>query len=227
MMIVRTLAVTASTLVVATAALAQTDLTELPREQTLIVENPEGTIKNANWFNYWSVNAGGRSTGLQQLCMDTLWYVDSDRGLDGAWDNSLAAEPPQYNEDFTEMTVKLRDGITWSDGEPFTADDLVFTVNTHKNTNGLYWSAPIQINVDEVTATDPQTVVFKLKKPNSRFHIIFTVRWNALWMMPEHVFADAGDPLRFAFNPPVCLGPYKLRGFDPNGKWFTWVKRDD
>ncbi|MCF3934896.1 ABC transporter substrate-binding protein [Acuticoccus sp. M5D2P5] len=227
MAIGRTLTVAVSTLAATTVAFAQSQVTDLPREQTLIVENPEGTIKNASWFNYWSVNAGGRSTGLQQLCMDTLWYVDSDEGLDGAWDNSLAAEPPQYNDDFTEMTVKLREGLTWSDGEPFTADDVLFTVETHKNSNGLYWSAPIQINVEEATAPDPHTVVFKLKKPNSRFHIIFTVRWNALWIMPEHVFADAGDPLKFAFNPPVCLGPYKLMAFDPNGKWFTWEKRED
>lgn len=227
MAIARTLAVAVSTLAATTVTFAQSQVTDLPREEILIVENPEGTIKNAGWFNYWSVNAGGRSTGLQQLCLDTLWYVDSDEGLDGAWDNSLAAEPPQYNDDFTEMTVKLRDGLTWSDGEPFTADDVVFTVNTHMNTDGLYWSAPIQLNVDEVSAPDPQTVVFKLKKPNSRFHILFTVRWNALWIMPEHVFADAGDVLKFAFNPPVCLGPYKLLAFDPNGKWFTWEKRDD
>ena len=36
------------------------------------------------------------------------------------------------------------------------------------------------------------TVVFKLKKPNSRFHALFTVRWNAMWMMPKHVFEKAG-----------------------------------
>ncbi len=221
------LALTVSTLAVATSAFAQGSISNLPREETLIVENPEGTIKNASWFNYWSVNAGGRSTGLQQLCLDTLWYVDPDHGIDGPWDNSLASERPSYNEDFTEMTVKLRDGITWSDGTPFTADDVVFTVQTHMDTNGLYWSAPMQLNVEEVTAPDPQTVVFKLKKPNSRFHINFTVRWNAMWIMPKHVFEPAGDPLKFAFNPPVCLGPYTLHSFDPNGKWFIWAKRDD
>ena len=52
------------------------------------------------------------------------------------WDNSLASEPPIYNDDFTEMTVKLRPGIYWSDGVEFTADDVVFTINTHLDTNG-------------------------------------------------------------------------------------------
>ena len=47
---------------------------------------------------------------------DTLWYIDPDAGIDDPWNNSLAAEPPIYNEDFTQMTVKLREGIYWSDG---------------------------------------------------------------------------------------------------------------
>ena len=109
---------------------------DVPRNETLIVENPEGTIKNAGWFNIWAVNAGGQSTGLHQLTMDTFWFIDPDHGLNGVWDNSLASEPPIYNADFTEMTVKLRPGIFWSDGVEFTADDVVFTIDTHLKTNG-------------------------------------------------------------------------------------------
>src|SRR5690348_14730328 len=80
---------------------AQEPISNLPRNQTLIVENPEGTIKNAGWFNIWAINAGGQSTGLHQLAMDTFWYIDPQRGLDGVWQNSLAAEKPIYNADFT------------------------------------------------------------------------------------------------------------------------------
>ena len=200
---------------------------DIPRNETLIVENPEGTIKDAGRFNIWLPGAGGRSTGLQQLAMDTLWYIDPDHGIDGnAWDNSLASEPPIYNDDFTEMTVKLRPGIYWSDGVEFTADDVVFTAETHMNTNGLERSAQYQLNIESVTAPDPQTVVFKLKKPNSRFHTLFTVRWNAAWIMPKHVF-EGQDPVEFNFNPPVSLGAYTLHSYDPNGQWFTWEKRED
>ena len=86
------------------------------------------------------------------------------------------------------MTVKLRPGIYWSDGVEFTADDVVFTIETHLKTDGLVRSAQVQLNVDSISAPDPYTVVFKLKKPNSRFHALFTVRWNAMWIMPKHVF---------------------------------------
>ena len=57
-------------------AVAQGTISDLPRNETLIVENPEGTIKNAGWFNIWAINAGGQSTGLHQLAMDTFWYID-------------------------------------------------------------------------------------------------------------------------------------------------------
>src|SRR3954469_8233928 len=206
-------------------AFAQGTISDLPRKETLIVENPEGTIKNAGWFNIWAINAGSQSNGLQQLGMDTFWYIDPQKGIDGVWDNSLASEKPIYNADFTEMTVKLRKGIFWSDGVEFSADDVLYTIQTHMKTNGMRWSAPIQVNVADVSAPDSSTVVFKLKKPNSRFHALFTVRWNAMWMMPKHVFEKAGDPLKFANDPPVTLGAYTLNSYDPNGKWFIWQKR--
>jgi len=223
----RRFAVFAAAALLAPGALAQGSITDLPRKETLIVENPEGTIKNAGWFNIWAINAGGQSTGLHQLGMDTFWYIDPQKGVDGVWDNSLASEKPIYNADFTEMTVKLRKGIFWSDGVEFSSADVLYTIQTHMKTNGLRWSAPVQVNVADVSSPDPQTVVFKLKKPNSRFHALFTVRWNAMWMMPKHVFEKAGDLIKFAFNPPVALGPYTLRSYDPNGKWFIWQKRPD
>jgi peptide/nickel transport system substrate-binding protein len=223
----RSLAAVAISVLAAAPALAQGSISDLPRKETLIVENPEGTIKNAGWFNIWAINAGGQSTGLHQLAMDTFWYIDPNKGVDGVWDNSLASDKPIYNADFTEMTVKLRKGIFWSDGKEFTADDVVYTIQTHMKTPGLRWSAAVQINVADITATDANTVVFKLKKPNSRFHALFTVRWNAMWMMPKHVFEKAGDLIKFAFDPPVTLGPYTLKSYDPNGKWFIWEKRPD
>ena len=130
-------------------------------------------------------------------------------------DNSLAAETPKYNADFTEMTVKLRPGIFWSDGVEFTADDVVYTVETQMKNTGMRWGPLLSLNVDSVSAPDPQTVVFKLKRPNSRFHALFTVRFNAIWIMPKHVFEKAPDPMRFDFNKPVSLGAYTLHSYDP------------
>ena len=200
---------------------------DIPRKELLILENPEGTVKNPGWFNIWAINAGSQSNGLQQAALDTLWYIDPESGIDGVWDNSLAADKPQYNADFTEMTVKLRKGIFWSDGVEFTADDVVSTVTTQIQHPGMRFSAVMMSNVASVDAPDPFTVVFKLKKPNSRFHSYFTVRWGAVWILPKHIFEKVEDPTRFDFNKPVSLGAYVLHSYDPNGKWYIWERRAD
>ena len=46
-------------------------------------------------------------------------------------------------------------------------------------------------------------------------------------MMPKHIFEKEADPLAFKFNPPVSLGAYTLKDFDPNGKWYLWQRRED
>jgi peptide/nickel transport system substrate-binding protein len=204
-----------------------TPVGDLPREQTLILQNQEGAINNPGWFNIWVNAGGGLSTGLHQLMMDTLWFIDPDAGIDGVVHNSLVTGPPVYNDDFTEMTVNLRDDIYWSDGEQFTADDVVFTVETQMNTPGMIWSGAFSTQVETVEAVDDQTVHFTLQGPNSRFHSIFSVRWNAAWIMPEHIFSGVENVLEYDFNPPVGLGPYVLHSFDPNGNWYIWEKRED
>lgn len=199
----------------------------IPRNELLILENPEGTIKNAGWFNIWAINAGSQSNGLQQAALDTLWYIDPEKGLDGPWYNSLAADKPVYNADFTEMQVKLRRGLFWSDGVEFSSADVKATVDIQVKNANMRFSAVLANNVAAVEAPDAETVIFKLKKPNSRFHTNFTVRWGAIWILPKHVFDKVEDPLKFDFNKPVTLGAYTLQSFDPDGKWYIWQLRED
>ncbi|MBX3062180.1 MAG: ABC transporter substrate-binding protein [Anaerolineae bacterium] len=200
----------------------------VPRNQCLILENPSGTVLPADDFNRWrSGYSGSWVCGLQQLALDALWYIDPDAGVDGVWDNALAAEPPIYNEDFTQMTVKLREGIYWSDGVEFSGDDLYFTVDLLKKTPGMGNQGLFESSVERMERPDKNTVVFYLKKANSRFHAAFTVRWGALYMMPKHIWEKVEDPVAYTFNPPVSLGAYKLRDFDPNGQWYLWERRED
>ena len=208
------------------------DLGQFPRNETVIVHNPEGVIRNPGWFNPWVVGSGaGISNGLHQLTTDTLWLIDPDAGVEGASENaiynSLADDLWQYNEDFTEMTVKLKQGITWSDGVDFTADDVVYTVEKQKATTGTPFNGAFNSQVKTVEATDPYTVHFVLNEPNSRFHTLFSVRWTGAWIMPKHVFEKVEDILSFDNNPPVSLGAYTLHSFDPNGTWYIWEKRPD
>ena len=199
----------------------------VPRNQCLILENPTGTVLPADDFNRWRSSSNTYSTGLQQLALDALWYIDPDAGVSGVWDNALAAEKPIYNADYTQMTVKLRQGLLWSDGVEFSGDDLFYTVDVQMKTPGFNYSGLFSGNIDKLEQPDKYTVVFHLKEPNSRFHSAFTVRWGACFIMPKHVFEKEKDPLAFKFNPPVSIGAYTLKDFDPNGKWFLWQRRED
>ncbi|BER93080.1 ABC transporter substrate-binding protein [Atrimonas thermophila] len=195
----------------------------ISRGDTLIADQLTGRVGTPSNFNLWS---GWRwqDRGLQQLAIEPLWTVDYATGeiIPG-----LASEMPIYNPDFTQMTIKLREGIYWSDGVPITADDVVFTIDLHVRTPGLLYHGPMAEFVNKVYKTDDHTVVVELKGPNSRFHTHFLDRWGCLRIMPKHIFEKVEDPLAFEFNPPVSSGPYVLYDYDPAGFWTLWERRED
>ncbi len=210
------------------------------RGDTVIVEDPSAAIINPDNFNLWTTWAGGNggfSNGLQQLTMDTLWFIDPDQGLkhgtekDNTWHNSLAAERPIYNKDFTQMTAKLKKGILWSDGVEFTSADVKYTVEILAQNPNAIFGASFKKQVAGVETPDKYTVVFNLTTPNSRFHRNFTVRWNACWILPKHrLEKDLKQPTDFMaynFNPPLSIGAYVLKDYDKHGTWTLWERRAD
>lgn len=194
----------------------------VPRNETFIVDQiyrHSVTLK----YNVW-VPSGGETPISHALITDTFWYVDQQTGK---WINALAKEPPKYNSDFTEMTVNLRNNIYWSDGVRFTADDVLFTIQTIMNTPGMLWNAELIKYVKSVEKISDFSVKFRLKEANPRFHYYFTVRWNGVYMMPKHVWEKVKDPLQFAFWPPVSLGAYVIKDADPQGYWILYELRED
>jgi len=195
----------------------------VPRSDVLVVVHPHGRVGMPDNFNLW---AGWRwqGRGLHQFALSPLWTVDFTRGEILC---QLARELPSYNKDFTEMTIKLRKGVYWNDGVPFTADDVVFTIELVKQIPELEYHGPIADFVKKVYKLDDYTVRVELKKPNSRFHYNFLERWSALRPMPKHIFEKVEDVATFKFNPPVGTGPYKLYDYDPAGFWTSWIRRED
>ncbi|MDI3311915.1 MAG: ABC transporter substrate-binding protein [Thermoanaerobacterium sp.] len=197
---------------------------KVARNETLIVDVLSGRVGTPDNFNVWVQTWRNPDRGIQQLMLEPLWMVEY---VTGEVINALAEEPPKYNEDFTKMTVKLREGMYWSDGVEITAADIVYGVQLVKETEGLSYHTEFNTYVDKVYEEDKYTVVFELKMPNSRFHTFFVDRWGAFRPFPKHVFEKAGDPLTFTFNTPVSSGPYVLKDFDPGGYWTRWELRED
>jgi peptide/nickel transport system substrate-binding protein len=196
---------------------------DVPRKDVFVADQ---ILRYTNVDNYNMWITGTITPTRHGLLMDTLWYADAETGkrLYGA-----AVADPVYNKDFTEMTVKLRDNIYWSDGVQFTADDLVYTVQTIKANEKLNaWHAVLDQYVAKVEKVDNFTVKFTLKESNPRFHYNFDTRWNGVYMMPKHVFEKVTEPLEsYKNNPPVSLGPYVVKQVDPNGFWELFQRRDD
>ncbi|HUZ18214.1 MAG TPA: ABC transporter substrate-binding protein, partial [Spirochaetia bacterium] len=194
------------------------------RSQTIYVDILSGRNPNAGNYNIWVPGAGAPSTGIQQLMVRPLWMADPGAGTVL---NVLAKDPPVYNADFTQMTANLRDGIFWSDGTEFTADDVVYTVETLMKNKGMTNSSELNLYVKNVRKSDKYQVVFDLKSPNSRFHTYFLDRWGGVRFFPKHVWEKVADPMTYTNYPPVSLGPYVLEDYDPNGYWFKWKRRAD
>ena len=198
-------------------------LGDLPRNETLIADILTGRVGSPDDFNNW-VGWKWRDRGMQNLANEPLWSVDF---ATGEIINGLASGDPVYNDDFTQVTIPLREGVTWSDGEPFTSADVVFTVETLMAHEGFGDNTFFVENVKSVSAPDEYTVAFELNQPNSRFHTKFLDRWGCTWIMPKHIWESVEDPVTFKFNPFVGTGPYKLHSFDPSGFWTIWEKRAD
>jgi peptide/nickel transport system substrate-binding protein len=197
---------------------------DVPREELFVVDQIYRFSKGIGNYNLWG---SGDDPHRHALMMETLWYRDQETGerLYGA-----AVADPEYNDDFTQMTVKLRDNLYWSDGVQFTADDLVYTVETLRDTPELTqagWSAQFNQFLDSVEKVDDFTVQFNLNQSNPRFHGMFETRWNAVYLMPKHSFETIDDLTTAKFENPVVLGAYQPTEFDPNGFWELYERRED
>jgi peptide/nickel transport system substrate-binding protein len=133
----------------------------------------------------------------------------------------LAAEIPSRANgglaaDGTSVTWKLKQGVKWSDGQPFTAKDVVFTWKYVTNTETAAGTIGNYIDIKTVEAIDDNTVKVTFKAATPGWYIPF-VGANG-YIIPEHVFsAGIGAAAKtFAANlKPVGTGPYRVTDFKP------------
>jgi peptide/nickel transport system substrate-binding protein len=122
------------------------------------------------------------------------------------------AESWTVSGDGTIYTFKLRQGVTWHDGKPFTAADVVFSVDKFLRETHARLRASLAY-VDNISAPDDHTVVFKLKEPFGPFLGIFEV--GTMPMVPKHIYEGTDYKTNPANNTPIGTGPFKFK---------EWVK---
>ncbi len=171
-------------------------------------------------FNPFIPNGVEFAAGWWQVSNEYLWYVNYATGEIIPW----LAEYQEYNDDYTVLTIKIRDGVTWNDGEPFTSHDVAFTMNMLMQDPTL--SGPDTKTWEEVVANDDNTVVFRFSEPRPREHYMFYCRiCTGQPIVPKHIWENE-DPRTFKNNPPVTTGPYMFDRAYPEQKIMVWKRNE-
>jgi peptide/nickel transport system substrate-binding protein len=108
------------------------------------------------------------------------------------------------SEDGKTVTLKLRPGVKFHDGEPFDADAVKFTLDRHMTMQGSFRKAELS-QIDKVEVADPLTVRLLLKAPFSPLIAQLTDR--AGMMVSPKAVKEAGDKF---VQKPICAGPFKF-----------------
>jgi len=143
------------------------------------------------------------------------------RGPDAALIPVLITQVPtvengQLAEDFTSVTYTLKEGITWSDGEPFTTADVVFTLDWLLDDANNAVSVGLYETIDSYEATDDYTITVTYSQPNPTWSDGFTGA-GASVIYPRHIMEGGGQEANDAFKSnPIGTGPYKVESFTVN-----------
>jgi peptide/nickel transport system substrate-binding protein len=195
------------------------------RRRTVYFETNQMGDITANPFTHLDAMVNG----FHQAMIEPLFLLNYESGEIEPWLGlSMTANAAQ-----DLWTLTLRPGVTWSDGEPFTADDVVFTVAMLLDyAPDLAQSANLKRWVRQAEKVDDLTVEFTLTAPNPRFQLDF---WSvkireSVYIVPAHIWRGQ-DPLTFTnLDPergwPVFTGPYRLERMIPHTR-IEFVRDDD
>ena len=199
--------VLAGTAIVPTAAQVE----EFPRDETLYTSGTQwGPPGSWNPIQDW-----GYAMGTLGLVYEPLFNYDPLTNEYIPW----LAESGEWTSD-TEYTIKLREGVTWADGEPLTADDVVFTLELGKLPSVPY--STIWNFLEKAEAVDDTTVKVTFSSPQHQQWANFI--YNRA-IVPQHLWGDRSEEEIMGANEnPVGSGPYQYLSHDPGR--MVWEKRD-
>jgi peptide/nickel transport system substrate-binding protein len=152
-----------------------------------------------------------------QVVTEGLVRMNGKFGLEPVLATSWNTSP-----DGRKITFKLRQGVKWHDGKPFTSADVKYSME--KLTPLHARSASVFKNVASIEAPDDFTVVVNLKEPFAPFLDLLTA--DNVGIQPKHVY-DGTDPLKNPANlRPVGTGPFRFDAWQ-TGQSITFVRNPD
>ena len=165
-----------------------------PRLLTIPREDMGTFTRNFNPFTTNSAPMTG------QALYEPLLIVNPLSGEITPW----LAESWAMSDDAASLTFHLRPGVTWSDGRPLVAKDVVTTFAVHRAVAGGY------DYLDSVTANNATAVTLTFTRPNS----VALQELGSQLIAPDHVWSAISEPAKFLNPDPVATGPFtRVAGF--------------
>ena len=177
----------------------------------------EGTTLVYGSNDYTRINPAMDEHGeINILIFDGLTAHDGENqvvpALAKSWD---------YDADTYTYTFHLEEDVKWQDGEPFTAEDVKFTIEAIMDPENGSENAPNYEDVEEIDVVDAHTVSFQLSAPNTAF-----LDYMTMAILPEHLLAGEDMQESDFFRHPIGTGAYKIESWDV-GQAITLVKSED
>lgn len=204
----------------APAAAAPSGLKEVPRNRTYVylLGGREGQFVDQELWNPYAIGANHQMG--PNVIYEPLAFYSAFADEEIMW----LAESYEYNEDFTQLTIKTRPGITWSDGVAFSAEDVAFTfTELTKIGAAVRWGVDIQQAVKTATAVDENTVLIEFNIPSPRFFDFVSYKYDiGVYIVPKHIFEGQDWASFKAFDLekgwPVTTGPFTVVAASPEQK---------
>jgi peptide/nickel transport system substrate-binding protein len=197
------------------------------RAETLVLGYflaPTGKVANP----YLQAGDNLVSDGVWQLVFEPLFYFNYETGESEPW----LATGYEYGDGGRTITIHLRDDVSWSDGEPFTAADVVFTLEALLGARAPLRAANIQASIRAVRELSPTEVRIELKAANPRFvdTELSAYSYTSNFIpLPRHIFRgrdfDSFGFYDLAKGWPVGTGPYTMT--DLGASSTTFMRDED
>lgn len=180
-----------------------------------VLRLPGGDFGYPSPFGYFR----GPGYARMSLIFDTLVWKDAS-GENIPW----LAESWKSSEDGLTWTFTLRDGVKWHDGQPLTADDVVFTFRYFAVKPNPWSSAAVDV-IKEIERVDERTVRLTLTRSYAPFlrNVI-----GSIPIIPEHVWEQVEDPKKFVDEKALIgSGPYRLISYNKAEGAYLYEANDD
>jgi peptide/nickel transport system substrate-binding protein len=189
------------------------------KDESVPPDKKKAAIQQGGQLKYGSLQ---EPNTLNPLLSDLLATAEVGRmvfsglvttGEKGEWLPDLAVAVPTsanggVSPDGLKVTYRLRQGVTWHDGTPFTAEDVKFTWQLIMNRKVNIVSREGYDRISAVDTPDPYTIVVTFKEYYAPYLTLFST------ILPKHKLDNIGDVNKAAFNrAPIGTGPFKFKNW--------------